>query len=55
MLMFSLPTTKTDPKFGKALRDAATQGVEVYAYYSEFTGKKIVLRGKIKVELVPHH
>jgi sugar fermentation stimulation protein A len=49
------PNDETDPKFGKALRDAATQGVEVYAYYSEFTGKKIVLRGKIKVELVPHH
>lgn len=40
---------ETDPAFGKAFRDALANGVEAYAYYSEFDGKKIVLRGKIKI------
>ena len=45
------PNDETDSEFGKVLRDAAVKGVEVYAYYSELVGKKITLRGKVKVEL----
>jgi sugar fermentation stimulation protein A len=45
------PNDEVDPKFGEALRKAVRKGVEVYAYSSEFTGNKIVLRGKLKVLL----
>ncbi len=45
---------ETDPEFGKVLREAAMEGVEVYAYCSEFVGNTITLKGKIKVELEPH-
>jgi sugar fermentation stimulation protein A len=48
------PNDETDPKFGKVLREAAMEGVEVYAYSSEFVGNTITLKGKIKVELKPH-
>lgn len=48
------PNDETDPEFGKVLRDAAVEGVELYAYYSEFIENKITLKGKIKVELEPH-
>ena len=48
------PNDETDPEFGKALRDAAVKGVEVYAYSSEFSEKKITLRGKVEVELSSH-
>lgn len=48
------PNDETDPEFGKVLRGAAVDGVEVYAYYSEFIGNKITLKGKVKVELKPH-
>jgi len=48
------PNDETDLEFGKVLRDAAVNGVEVYAYYSEFVGNKITLKGKVKVELEPH-
>jgi len=48
------PNDEIDPEFGKVLRDAAVVGVEVYAYYSEFVGNKIALKGKVKVELEPH-
>jgi len=44
---------ETDPVFGKALREAAAEGVEVYAHSSEFIGNRITLRGKLKVELAP--
>jgi len=47
------PNDETDPLFGKTLRDAAAQGVEVYAYYSEFVEDRIILKGKVKVELEP--
>jgi len=46
---------ETDPEFGRALREAAAEGVEVYAYYSKFTEDKIVLKGKIRVELESRH
>lgn len=46
-----IPNDETDPQFGKALRDAAARGVEVYAYRSEFVGNRITLKGKVKVEL----
>jgi sugar fermentation stimulation protein A len=45
------PNNEADPEFGKVLRDAAMQGVEVYAYCSEFVGDKIMLRSKVKVKL----
>ena len=48
------PNDETDPEFGKVLRDAAVEGVEVYAYYSEFIENKITLKGKVKVRLEPH-
>jgi len=45
------PNDEVDPKFSKTLREAVENGVEVYAYYSEFDGNKIVLRGELGVEL----
>ncbi|MCS7123893.1 MAG: DNA/RNA nuclease SfsA [Candidatus Bathyarchaeota archaeon] len=45
------PNDETDPKFGAALREAAKKGVEVYAYSASFTGKRMVLNGKVKVML----
>jgi sugar fermentation stimulation protein A len=45
------PNDETDPQFGKTLRNASAKGVEVYAYYSEFSKDTITLRGKIRVEL----
>jgi sugar fermentation stimulation protein A len=48
------PNDETDPKFGKALREATVKGVEVYAYYSEFAENKITLKGKVKVQLEQH-
>jgi len=48
------PNDETDPEFGKVLRNAAVEGVEVYAYYSEFIENTITLKGKIKVELEAH-
>lgn len=47
------PNDETDPEFGRALREAAEEGVEVYAYYSKFTGDMIMLKGKVRVELQP--
>jgi sugar fermentation stimulation protein A len=40
---------ETDPSFGKAFRDALAGGVEAYAYISEFDGKKIALREKVRI------
>ena len=45
------PHDETDPEFGEAFRDASANGVEVYAYCSEFTGDKISLKWKLPVEL----
>jgi len=45
------PNDAMDPEFGRALRRAATEGVEVYAYSSEFIGDEITLRGKVEVDL----
>lgn len=45
------PNDETDPKFGKALRQASSGGVEVYVYSSKFLGNKIVLGKKIPVKL----
>jgi len=45
------PNDETDPEFGEALRDAAADGVEVYAYYSKFAEDRITLKGKVKVGL----
>jgi len=45
------PNDGMDMKFGEALRKAAAEGVEVYAYSSEFIGNEIILRDKVKVDL----
>jgi len=45
------PNDETDPKFGKVLRSAVMEGLEVYAYRSEFIENKITLVGKVTVEL----
>lgn len=45
------PNDKVDSEFGRALRKAVSQGVEVYAYSSEFVGNQIRLRERIKVVL----
>jgi sugar fermentation stimulation protein A len=45
------PADDVDKEFGEALRQASKGGVEVYAYSSEFMGDKIILRGRVKVEL----
>lgn len=46
-----VPNDEADPKFGKALREAAKHGVEVYAYSAVFTGNRIALNGKVRVRL----
>jgi len=45
------PNDETDREFGRILRHAATRGVEVYAYCSEFVKDRIILKAKIKVKL----
>jgi sugar fermentation stimulation protein A len=45
------PADDVDKEFGEALRRAFKEGVEVYAYSSDFIGDKIILRGRVKVEL----
>jgi sugar fermentation stimulation protein A len=45
------PNDEMDMAFGKALRQAAERGVEVYAYSSEFTVDRIVLKERVKVVL----
>ena len=45
------PNDDLDPKFGRALRTAAKDGVEVYAYSASFTGRRLVLGEKIGVVL----
>lgn len=47
------PNIETDPKFGQTLNEAVLEGVEAYAYHSEFTGDLITLRDKVKVTLPP--
>ena len=42
---------ETDPDFGKAFREAVTSGVEAYGYISEFDGKKITLREKVRIHI----
>ena len=45
------PDYEVDPRFGAALCKAAQAGVDVYAYYSEFAGTEIALKGKLEVQL----
>ncbi len=47
------PSDETDPKFGKALRNAANEGVEVYAYKTEISANFsiITLSSRLKVDL----
>ena len=47
------PSDETDPKFGKALRNAANRGVEVYAYKTEIANNfsSITLSSRLKVDL----
>lgn len=43
------PNDKTDPKFGKVLREAVAERVEAYAYCSEFNKNRVTLKEKIKM------
>lgn len=45
------PNDVTDPDFGRALRKAASGGVEVLAYASVFDDKEVRLTEKVPVEL----
>ncbi len=45
------PDDKTDPEFGKILREAASQGVEIYCYRLKFVKDKVVLDEKVEVKL----
>ncbi len=45
------PDGKTDPEFGKILREAGFQGVEIYCYCSKFVKDEIVLDEKVEVKL----
>lgn len=45
------PNDATDPAFGALLRKAVKEGIEIYAYVARFIGHKIMLNGKIEVEL----
>lgn len=47
------PSDETDPKFGKALRKAANEGVEVYAYKTEIANNfsSTTLSSRLKVNL----
>jgi sugar fermentation stimulation protein A len=42
---------KTDPEFGKSLRNVFLEGVDVFAYHSEFSETNITLKGKVKTDL----
>ncbi|MDG6223038.1 MAG: DNA/RNA nuclease SfsA [Candidatus Bathyarchaeota archaeon] len=44
------PNDKTDPDFGEAFRLALKNGVESYAYFSEFVGNRVFLRNKVVVK-----
>jgi len=44
------PNDETDPDFGDAFRRALKNGVEAYAYYSEFSGNRIFLRDKLVIK-----
>lgn len=46
-----VPDDETDPDFGCTLRKAVREGVEVYAYNSEFIENRIILKDEIKVSL----
>ena len=45
------PNDKADPEFGKGLRNAALNGVEIFAYNSELIGNRVILRSEVDVEL----
>ncbi|MFX0196059.1 MAG: DNA/RNA nuclease SfsA, partial [Candidatus Hodarchaeota archaeon] len=45
------PNDKTDPRFGEALRMAATDGVEIYSYFSIYQGYEITIGGKLLVDI----
>ncbi|MEM3697290.1 MAG: DNA/RNA nuclease SfsA [Candidatus Bathyarchaeia archaeon] len=45
------PADDVDKEFGEALRTAFKEGVEVYAYSSEFLDNKIMLIGRVEVKL----
>ena len=41
------PNHESDPEFGKALLEATSEGVEAYAYSSEFIGNTITLKERM--------
>lgn len=46
-----MPNDEMDPTFGRALREAANAGVEIYAYSSEFLHDSIILKDRVHVSL----
>ena len=47
------PNGGTDPRFAEALREAAEQGVEVYAYNSNVTLRGVSVDRRVPVRLLP--
>ena len=45
------PNDITDPEFGKVLRHAEKEGVEIFAYTSEFKDNSIILKDKIRIDI----
>ena len=45
------PHDESDPRFGEVVREAATDGVEVYAHRCRVTSREIALDGRIPVVL----
>lgn len=45
------PNDDVDPKFSKTLREAAKNGVEIYAYSANFIRNKVALGGKVQIML----
>lgn len=46
-----IPNERTDPLFADALREAATRGVEVYAYNSKVTFEGVSINRRVPVKL----
>lgn len=46
------PNDETDTKFGKTLREASKNGVEIYAYTSELKGNEIKIKKRIPVKIM---
>lgn len=45
------PNDETDTKFGKTLREASKNGVEIYAYTSELKGNEIKIKKRVPLKI----